>query len=562
MIWKKKESSNILSPNVGFFIGLILFVMVYGIKILNPFYVDWLLGLGDLSQHYLGWEFFRHDEWRFPYIGMTNRAAYPLETSVIFTDSIPIMAVFFKIFNSILPQNFQYFGIWGALCFGLQGYFSTKIFNLLNIKKSATFFGNIVLILSPIVIYRMYMHTALAAHWLVLLSLYLFLKHDMEYTKYWRISLEWWIIGALVAGIHLYFLPMCFFFVAGYVVLSMKEDGKLSAKNILPLITYVLSVFMNTWILGGFSSKADTGATGLGECNLNLNAFFNPRGFSRIIPTLGGTEGQHEGFTYLGLGLLIISLISILLMIFRCIKHKSINKLNFQEIVLSAIAVGSTLFAIATVYMWGDKELFTIPIPEKIAELWAVFRATGRYIWILWYLIAIYGIKIVSNMELTVKEHSYTIGLLILGLCTCIQIFDLSNVLTSRHKGYTSDVAYEYTEQDFWNALVEYRNFEHLCVSYRVGIIGDFMELGAIAIKYDLTSNVFYFAREIDGIWDNIEAIQREDAEADTIYVFLPEQEELLKECEHALRYYHVGKYVIGVSWLDADGNVNDFVYE
>lgn len=74
-------------PIIGFLLGVILFVMIYGVRILNPCFVDWLFGHGDLSQHYLGWEFYRKADWHFP-IGMTDNLAYPIQTSIIFTDSI------------------------------------------------------------------------------------------------------------------------------------------------------------------------------------------------------------------------------------------------------------------------------------------------------------------------------------------------------------------------------------------------------------------------------------------------------------------------------------------
>ncbi len=69
---------------------------------------------GDPSQHYLGWEFYRRSDWFFP-LGLTDQLAYPLKTSVIYTDSIPLFAVFFKLFRHILPAQFQYFGIWGVV---------------------------------------------------------------------------------------------------------------------------------------------------------------------------------------------------------------------------------------------------------------------------------------------------------------------------------------------------------------------------------------------------------------------------------------------------------------
>jgi hypothetical protein len=113
------------SSSIGVALGIISFVIIYGIKVINPLYTDWLLGNGDLSQHYLGWEFFRKCEWIFP-IGMTNKLAYPTETSVIFTDSIPVFAVIFKLFRSILPDRFQYFGIWGGHVFCLARFILNK----------------------------------------------------------------------------------------------------------------------------------------------------------------------------------------------------------------------------------------------------------------------------------------------------------------------------------------------------------------------------------------------------------------------------------------------------
>lgn len=155
---------------IGFLLGVISFVMVYGVRILNPCFVDWLFGHGDLSQHYFGWEFYRRAGWHFP-IGMTDNLAYPIQTSIIFTDSIPIFAVFFKIWNRILPEYFQYFGLWGLICFGLQGYFSIKIFNDLKLSLTSTLAGTVVLIFSPIIIHRMFMHSSLSAQWLIWLQL-------------------------------------------------------------------------------------------------------------------------------------------------------------------------------------------------------------------------------------------------------------------------------------------------------------------------------------------------------------------------------------------------------
>ena len=107
-------------------IGLICFCVIYGTKVLNPGYVDWILSGGDLTQHYLGWVAYRASDWHFP-IGMVDTLAYPYQTSIIFTDSIPLFAVIFKALSPILPETFQYFGLWGVCCFVLQGVCACRI---------------------------------------------------------------------------------------------------------------------------------------------------------------------------------------------------------------------------------------------------------------------------------------------------------------------------------------------------------------------------------------------------------------------------------------------------
>ena len=122
----KKKNEHIIYI-IAALLGAVAFVVIYGIYVLNPFYTDWLITGGDLSQHYLGWEYFRRSEWLFP-IGLTNQVAYPAETSVIYTDSIPLFAVIFKLFTRGISGRFQYFGLWAcvALCFkdiGQQRFF-------------------------------------------------------------------------------------------------------------------------------------------------------------------------------------------------------------------------------------------------------------------------------------------------------------------------------------------------------------------------------------------------------------------------------------------------------
>jgi hypothetical protein len=66
---------------------------------------------GDNGTNFLGWHFFRTEAWHFP-LGVIKKYHYPSGTDVVFTGSIPLLAISFKLFNDFLPKTFQYIGLW------------------------------------------------------------------------------------------------------------------------------------------------------------------------------------------------------------------------------------------------------------------------------------------------------------------------------------------------------------------------------------------------------------------------------------------------------------------
>ena len=149
----EKENEKKLYLLIGVF-SAIVFLGIYGHRVLIPTYDDWLYSGFDLTQHYLGWRAFRQSPWHFP-IGLMDGLNYPNQISIIYTDSIPLLAVLFKLISPILPKTFQYFGIWGMLSFVLMGVFSAKILYPYAKSRLSILFGVSLFLLQPVMLWKM-----------------------------------------------------------------------------------------------------------------------------------------------------------------------------------------------------------------------------------------------------------------------------------------------------------------------------------------------------------------------------------------------------------------------
>ena len=539
----KRMNINIVAA----LLGGIAFVLIYGVKILNPLYTDWLLTGGDPSQHYLGWEFFRRSDWYFP-LGLTDQLAYPLKTSVIYTDSIPIFAVFFKLFRSILPQQFQYFGIWGLLCFVLQGYYAAKILGERSSSKTVILAGSIFFIVSPIMVFRMYYHTALAAHWLILLAIYFYFKHEKEYRDIFKPVMQWGILGILIGSIHLYFVPMCGAILLGYILCSIWKERKIRIRFFYPGISFSVGLFLTIYLLGGFSSGADTGTNNLGLFSFNLNAFLNPMSYSTLLKNTSlwnwpfYTQGQYEGFSYLGMGIILLCACGIVLMIRNIFRRR---KPSVYQVMTVLMSIGLIVLAASPTITWNDKLLLQLPYSSTIYKYWGIFGSCGRMAWPVVYFLMIFGITSIGDMKWKRKE----ISCVVLILACLVQVVDLSGQLYKRHENYSEKVVYQSPlAGSVWDDIISSGEYKHVVwVTHNVDH-NDVIQVAIYAMRNDMTMGNFYFARGIDKR-DIIEE-QLQNTSEDCVYVFLKSDDtfeyEIYENYEDVLHFYPCGDYMIG----------------
>lgn len=427
-LWQKKEYLIISLFSIAFF------MIFYGVEVLNPQKADWLWTGGlDISQHYAGWVFFRKDGWRFP-IGNFTGLSYPNEMSIIYMDSIPLLAVFFKLFREILPPTFQYFGWYQLLCFILQGILAVKILKKYIAEKTCLIAGATLFVMAPIFLWRVFLHVALSSHWIILLALMSVVYYE-EYFQYEYVkNLFWMLIGFLCTTVHLYFFPMCFIIFCGFSVLEMKKKTGLR-KTLLSLLSFLAGLIVPMVLLGGFMDGMSIVQKDIiWKKSFNLNGFWNPQKWSPFIPNMPlHTYGQSEGFAYLGLGIWFGIAVLTMLIVRAVFSEKKTILYDVQQLIREPKTIACVLIFLLCVFAaaspdvtLGGHLLFSLPIPQVIENSWSIFRCCGRLVWP-----AVYLIMILVCVGLC-QWKNQKIAFLFMVLCMLFQTADISMEIWDR----------------------------------------------------------------------------------------------------------------------------------
>ncbi|MHC1772856.1 MAG: DUF6311 domain-containing protein [Flexilinea sp.] len=101
---------KLFGPVSGFLLGCLVFLIIYGLDPLRVTGSAWIFNgviETDILQHYAGWMFFRDSSWSWP-LGLAINMGYPIGANISYTDSIPIVSIFFKLISSLLPEHFLF----------------------------------------------------------------------------------------------------------------------------------------------------------------------------------------------------------------------------------------------------------------------------------------------------------------------------------------------------------------------------------------------------------------------------------------------------------------------
>ena len=163
-----KEADFKSSIIISIIIGIFIYFYVFGYKIINPYYTDWIFYQWlDVAQHYTGWLAFLHSPWQFPLL-LTDKLTYPENISIFWTDSNPLFSIIFKILAPVYNYaNIQFIGLYSFISLILSSVFASQIVRYFNKNLFIIILGTIFLVYKPTVLHRLVVHANLSSQFFI-----------------------------------------------------------------------------------------------------------------------------------------------------------------------------------------------------------------------------------------------------------------------------------------------------------------------------------------------------------------------------------------------------------
>lgn len=560
-------------------LGFTVYALITRFRGLWPGDTEWLLPYWnsniDSATHYLGWEFFRQApllQWP---LGRSPNLGPGLGSSIAMTDSIPFFALIFKPLTFWFSSPFQYFGIWTLTCFVLQAVFGWKLLSLWIVDRIQLLLGTAFLVISPIFIDRLSFHFALAGHWVLIAALYLYFTEGHNYLK-------WLIVGCIATLVQPYLAMMVTVLYLADVARQSIRLRRLTYGVSLRIIGYFAVLLATAWQSGlfvfGLSSTSALGfdtysANGLTFVDPGHRAYFRPL-WSSFVPDVMQGKGQYEGFNYLGSGLIVLS-IALFASVFLRAKFRSkfliavalvavpilgpqgkpiqkisvllllvlgtvtwmfvLEKFKLDGVRTVSICVAALLLSVYSLsnrVFLGDLYVATYPIPGWFLGLVSRFRASGRALWPVTYLLST---LIISSVFLRYKKM---LAVALVSVCLIFQMVESRHAIAVTAGVFSRNGPDDPYPAPLWNVFGERfsridvvlpTNKPHLSPTNpdfvdREGRL--WRDLGTFALAHHLKLNSFYFARVptvqlAQDAANLITVVETGNYRSDTLYVFI-----------------------------------------
>ncbi|OGT60553.1 MAG: hypothetical protein A3E01_11665 [Gammaproteobacteria bacterium RIFCSPHIGHO2_12_FULL_63_22] len=500
-----------IDAGLALLVGLAAFLLFCdGGAILDPTYTDWLM-VGDPASGWLGWQFFRETPWLQWPLGANPNYGAELGSAIVFSDSIPLLAFFFKPFEAWLPQSFQYFGLWLAGCFMLQAFFGWKLLKLLSTDRWVPLLGAAFFAISPILTMRLFGHYALTAHWLILAGLYLYMRPEAS-ARYWIALLG---IAALVHAYLLLFLLALFGADLVQRAWLGQRDWRQSATCLVVAAGVVIGLMWATgyFMLGGIGGVG-VGNEPYGRYHMNLHALLDSENlYSRIVLDRKGGPGDYEGFAFFGTGMLLLAVAAL-----PSLLERRVSAPLARWLPITLAAVGFIVVALSNRIALGQTELFHYPLPDLVSPLTSAFRVSGRFIWPVYYLAYLAIFFLIATRMRAGTARVLLLGMLVFQIVDSAYAWRHFSVVLARDQAWTSPM-----QSPVWTRLAT--QYRKISVMRPHNNSKEWIALADFASRHHMATQAGSFARvqperEAQARAQAERAVMQQAFEDDVLYVF------------------------------------------
>lgn len=191
--------------------------------------------------------------------------------------------------------------------------------------------------------------------------------------------------------------------------------------------------------------------------------------------------------------------------------------------------------------------MFEIPYPKFIAELLSTFRSSGRFIWVVYYMLLSFGLYVIGKCD---RKRAITV---FLSVCAAIQLVDLAPMLSAKRAQFDTEKIYESPlKSPQWEELAE--RYEHIMFYaplWDLYVTPDIAYTFAVfAKKHGMTLNGTYFSRDLSEQVNAITLQHFEDLrqgkipESDTLYIFPT----AIPSGSYGLSYRTIDGFLVGIA--------------
>ena len=490
-------------------IGSVAFFIIVGFRVLDPTYLAWVEIDNDPLMGYLGSAFYRSSPWNFP-IGLNPQYGLDIASSIVYSDSVSLMAILLKPFANFLPSSFQYFGWWIFICFLMQALFGWLLVSLSSAKIFFKVFATAIFMFIPIMLDRIGMHAGLVAQFMILAALYLNFKTPYKpYIFYWSSLLF------LAPLIHFYLLIYVMIIWGASIIdaLYFKAHRISYSTAVTKVIVGLFFTFFAMWQAGYFAiPTSSAGNWGYGTWPMNMLSFFNGLGWSYVLPSLPSVTSLGNRFQYPGLGVFIL----IIFAIYKVPeKWKWLSKKLYENIFLIISLPFLFVFAL-TNYVSIGPLFYYFELPQFLLTLGNSFRGSDRMFWPILYLI------VFSAMAIIARSYSSRSALAITAIACLVQVLDTSAggiPLHARINSYNQSLAALPLEDKFWDlAAKKYQSV--IIINDGKNSQENWTVFSRYALANHLKTNAAVFARvDLKKAEKMVASFRNDQLRADSLYI-------------------------------------------